>query len=254
MIKKLAYAMMRLTNRLLISDRLRRRVWRLMLRTRPLIPREFLIKRGGIVVAVGIPYFGTIRRCALAAGGGGRVIVIEADEGNRQRLESAISAEGLENIQIISKAAWSSPGTLRFLLARRDEDHRIADTGNVIDNDLREERESGGYRDSITVEAATIDSMMHEADVDRIDYIEITVNGAELEVIKGMQNMLPHTAVIFAKGHVRDQDTGEPINKKISEFLSERGFFTAITRPSHSVVKEWGLRQGDVYAWKSPSP
>ena len=144
------------------------------------------------------------------------------------------------------------PGTCRFLLAKRDEDHRIENTDIVIDNDLREKQESGAYRDCITVEASTIDLMMREAGVDRIDYIEITVNGAELDVIKGMEEIMPRTSIIFAKGHVRDQVTGQPLNRSITDHLRRHGFETAITISSKSVVKEWGLRDGDVYAWRTP--
>ena len=238
-------------NRLLISSYLRRRVWWLILKFRPLIPREFLIQSGDIVVAVGVPFIETIRRFSMAAGAAGRVIVIEADKDNRERLESAIQVDGLKNVHIIGKAAWSKPGTCRFLLAKRDEDHRLENPDIVIDNDLREEQESGAYRDCITVEASTIDLMMREAGVNRIDYIEITVNGAELEVIKGMESILPKTSLVYAKGHVRDKTTGEPINRSISDYLRRHGFETVITVPSTSVVKEWGLRDGDVYAWKT---
>lgn len=236
-------------SRLLFTSGLRIAFWRLMLRIRPLIPREFVIRPRDIVVAVGIPYFGTIRRFSRAASAG-RVIVIEADDDNRMRLEAAIQEERLNNVQIIGKAAWSEPGSVSFMLAKRPEDHRIENADIVIDNDLREEQESGSYRDCVTVEASTIDMMMREAGADHIDYIEITVNGAELEVIKGMKEILPRTSFLYAKGHVLDQVTGEPLNKAIDDYLKGCGFQTAITMPSKSVVEEWGPRKGDVYAWK----
>ena len=251
--KAFIYATMRFTSRILNVAGLTRVVWRLFLKYRPLIPREFMIARGDITVAVGIPYYNTIKRFSLAVGPRGRVIVIEADEGNRVRLEELIRADGLENISIIGKAAWSQPGECRFLLAKRDEDHRIENADIIIDNDLREELESGSYQDYVTVETSTIDIMMEEAGVDHIDYIEITVNGAEYEVIKGMSSILNRTSIIFAKGHVREQATGKPINIPITEFLKGQGFNTAITIPSKSVVKEWGMRQGDVYAWRTSS-
>lgn len=247
--KRFSYALMRLMSRLLYTDSMRRASWRLMLKIRPLIPREIVIRPGDIVVAVGIPYFGTIRRFSRAATAG-RVIVIEADEDNRTALETSIQNEGLNNVQIIGKAAWSEQGAVRFKLAKRPEDHRIENADIIIDNDLREVQESGSYRDCVTVEASTIDLMMREAGVDHIDYIEITVNGAELEVIKGMKEILPRTSFLYAKGHVLDQVTGEPLNKAIDDYLKGYGFQTMITMPSKSVVKEWGPRKGDVYAWK----
>ena len=250
--KNLAYPIMRFANRLVNDNRLRLLIWRLFLRFRPLIPREFMIRAGDIVVAIGVPFFDTIRRFSMAADTG-RVIVIEADKANKERLENAIRAEGLNNVHIIGKAAWSKPGNLRFLIAKRDEDHRIENADIVIDNDFREAQESGSYRESIIVEASTIDQMMNEAGVDHIDYIEITVNGAELEVIKGMNGIIPRTSIIFAKGHVRDKITGEPLNKSICSHLRDYGFDTSITIPSRSVATEWGMRDGDVYAWRTPS-
>lgn len=248
--KHFSYALMRIVGRMLFADGLRRAVWRLMLKIRPLIPRELIIRPRDITVAVGIPYLGTIRRFSKAATGG-RVIVIEADEDNRMLLENGIHDEDMKNVQVIGKAAWSSSGEISFLLAKRPEDHRIENAEILIDNDLREEQESGFYRERVTVQASTIDQMMQEVGAERIDYIEITVNGAELEVIKGMGEILSRTAVIFAKGHVIDKETGEPLNKAIAEYLRGYGFTTVITMPSKSVVDEWGSRQGDVYAWKT---
>jgi hypothetical protein len=95
--------------------------------------------------------------------------------------------------------------------------------------------------------------MMQDSGVDLIDSIEIAVNGAELQVLYGMENMLKHTMRLFVKGHARMKGTGEPINKAIVSLLSQEGFKTKITKRSKSqpeAEKAWGMREGDVYAWK----
>ena len=49
-----------------------------------------------------------------------------------------------------------------------------------------------------------------------IDYLSVTVNGAELEVLKGAEALLrsaPSHARIYAKGHALD-NAGEPIHQR----------------------------------------
>ena len=119
----------------------------------------------------------------------------------------------------------------------------------IHDNDLREQRERGGYAEQY-VEVDTVENML-AAQLDRIDYIEIAVNGAEKNVLDGMGSLLGKTRRLFVKGHPRDRETGRAACYSLSEFLQASGFDTQITQPSGAVDPTWGQREGDVYAWQA---
>ncbi len=221
----------------------------LVLKFRPNIPRELLVRPGNCVVQVGTPSTSTMHRLVKSVGQRGRVYVIEPAQNNVERLSEYRDEHRLRNVEIIPKAAWDKPGTHRFLVSARDDDHRLENEAILHDNDLREAREHGGYQET-TVEVDTVENMLAGEAINTIDYIEIAVNGAEQNVLDGMGELLDKTRCVFVKGHPRDRETGEPACYRLTNYLASRGFETAITKPSRAVDATWGHREGDVYAWK----
>jgi FkbM family methyltransferase len=198
------------------------------------------------VVQIGTRYTGTIDKLVRLVGEVGRVVLVEASPENFERLSEHIKMKSLDNAIIIERGAWSEKKKHRFILAKNPLDNRIEDENIVHDNDLVE----GGYVDQKEIEFDTVDNMMKEIGVNSIDFISITVNGAELEVLKGMEHMLDHTQRLYVKAHARHKETNRPINIDIVDFLNHRGFEAIITNATTAVVKEWGEREGDVFAWR----
>lgn len=249
---KKSHALLRLASRLLDEkNRLKNFLrYQLILRFRPNIPRELMLNFGDCVVQVGTPSTSTLHRLVASVGRLGRVFIIEPAPGNVRRLREYVRRFGWNNVTIIPKAAWDRPGRHRLLVASRDDDHRLENDQVTHDNDLREQRERGGYEEEY-VEVDTVANMLADAQVKRIDYIEIAVNGAEKNVLDGMGELLGKTERLFVKGHPRDRETGQAACYRLSEFLQQSGFATQITKPSGAVDPSWGHREGDVYAWKA---
>ena len=88
------------------------------------LPFEIAINRGDTAVAVGTPWPRTIRRIMRAVGPEGRVVVIEAEKSNYERLRAKIQDAG-SNVHIVHMGAWSSKRTLRFAISPLAEDHKI---------------------------------------------------------------------------------------------------------------------------------
>ncbi len=206
-----------------------------------------LVKRGECVVQVGTPYIKTVDKLAKLVGKTGKVVIIEASRENVERLSSHVQNQKVSNVSIVAKGAWSKKGKRDFVRAKDPLDNRIADDNILHDNDLV----PGGYIDNEEIDVDSIDSIAKELGVNSIDYVSITVNGAELQVLKGMEKILDHTQRLFVKAHARNKDTNKPINQEVASFLEQRGFRTVITRTSPSVVPDkWGRREGDVFAWR----
>jgi hypothetical protein len=129
------------------------------------------------------------------------------------------------------------------------EDHKIAAEGIIHDNDFRPENT---YEDQVAIPVDTIDNIMAEAGLDHVDYLDVKVNGAELEVLKGSERALRSPSIrVFAKAHARYED-GTPINRDILAFLADHGLEAIVTRgePAVGTNPNWTVRDGDVFGYR----
>ncbi len=105
----------------------------------------------------------------------GLVVAIEPMPSNIKTLVEAIKLNGLGNVVVVSKAAWSTNTTLNLY---------IPEAGSVGGS----AKHTGSLK--IEVEAETIDSIVSRLELSRVDLIKIDVEGAEIEVIKGSINTI----------------------------------------------------------------
>lgn len=214
-------------------------------------PEELLIDKGDSAIMVGSPNPEQIHRFASLTGERGTVLFIEPHPDNAASLRTAASE--YDNVTVIEKGVWSSKGTQELMLAHPNHpgDNKIPVDDIQHDNDYREEN----YNESIEIDVDTLDNIVGENDL-QPDYIEIAVNGAELEVLHGLSNTLEtylSLSRLFVKGHPREEETGKPINTRIVNLLKDYGFqgiIGAATEPTVGDDAEWTRRDGDVYGWR----
>jgi FkbM family methyltransferase len=225
---------------------LRSRLRRAYLRSANAPPVWLVVDDGDTVMQVGTPNVATVERYVRAVGTSGRVVVIEADPSNAERLGDFVKARGWTNVTIVNRGAWSSAGTLVLSRSPHAGDHKIAVPGVVMDNDFKPENEQ--YAD-VTIEVCTLDQVVTDLGLDTVHYLAVTVNGAELEVLRGAQQVIGRVRRIFSKAHARMAD-GTPLNRPIAAFLEGNGFSVQVTRgePAVGANPQWRMRDGDVYA------
>jgi len=213
------------------------------------LPTELAVNRGDTVIQIGTPWPRTLRRFRRAVGDTGRLIIFEAEPRNHARLKEAIEADGMENVELILAAAWSVDATGQLHLSPHAGDHKVQADGITMDNDLRPEND---YAEKIEVDFRTIDSVLKDLGVNHVDYISVTVNGAELEVLKGARETLVRSRPIrvFSKGHALTE-AGVPLHTEIRVYLEGLGLNTKISRGELSAATQggWGRRGGDIYGW-----
>ena len=134
-------------------------------------------------------------------------------------------------MELILSGAWSSKGQLEFLTGDDPRTHRIEFSDVVLPHT--------SDRDSVSlIEVDTVDNLLGTAAPAHIDYAEITVNGVELEVLKGMEVTLPKVRRIFVAGMMRHSD-GTALNNEVANFLTDQGFVTTITSEGNK-IDGWG--------------
>ena len=156
-------------------------------------------------------------------------------------------------LHLIHGAAFSRPARLELLISsRHEDDHMLDELETEIDNESRPDAQ---FQERETVQADTLDSMIQKRGLPWPDVIVVTVNGAEMEVLKGSRRILRNMsrgARLLVKAHARKAD-GEPIFEDVKSLLLQEGFRVSRTRRSPSVSQDhsWKIREGDVFARKA---
>jgi FkbM family methyltransferase len=136
-----------------------------------------LIKPGMTVIDVGanIGYFSLL--ASTLVGPDGRVHAFEPDPVNFGLLRKSVRLNHASNIKLVQAALSSSDDPIQlFLNSDNKGDHRIWEP-------------NGEFRTKITVRAMTLDQYLNET-ATAADFIKIDVQGAEGQVLEGMEETL----------------------------------------------------------------
>jgi len=239
--------------RILPEGQVKQRLCKMLLKMQNSVPLYLAVNKGDTAVQVGTPNVYTMKRYSRLVGKTGLVVIVEADPNNASDLRESLSDMPFQNVEIVCKGAWSEAG--RMKLEKSDDfkgDHKINVEEVYVDNDYRTE-----FSDYIEIEVDTVDNILADIGCNSLDYLSVTVNGAELEVLKGAEKIIGTSTScrIYSKGHSRvgNAYTGTPLNVYIKEFLDKVGLEAVISRGEKGPtnVDHWQYREGDVFAWKS---
>jgi len=137
------------------------------------------VKEGDVFVDVGAHIGRYTLPVARTVGEKGLVIAVEADAGNCNCLRNNIKLNNLHNIITINAAAWSNNESLKFYPRESSE-------GGSIKKNMTDQGDN-----YVEVNGRTIDSILKEVKAEiQVDWIKIDVEGAELEVLKGLNRTL----------------------------------------------------------------
>jgi hypothetical protein len=75
------------------------------------------------------------------------------------------------------------------------------------------------------VDISTIESFCNEQNIERVDFLHIDVQGAELDVLKGANNYLSKVRMIWLEVENIPLYQEQPLRNDIEVFLKSTGFF-----------------------------
>ncbi|WP_247009708.1 FkbM family methyltransferase [Halorientalis litorea] len=135
------------------------------------------------------------------------VVCIEPDPKNKKALEYNLN-EG--NEEIVRSVAWKDETDIELQLGHDPTDHSVLSA------------DDGGTGRSIEVKARTIDDLAAERGIDTIDFLKIDAEGAEPEVLSGIEE----TEVKKIAVDCSFEREGEATFEEIEQILQQRGFAT----------------------------
>jgi len=142
----------------------------------PWMERYLKIGEGDVFVDIGA-HVG--KYTIQASRKGARVIAIEAYPENYRILLRNIEINDADNVEAVNKAAWHREETIRFYVAE------VSGGGS-----LKESHPDRRCVGTIMVQAETTDAMLRSLNVPSVDWVKIDVEGAELEVLRGLEETL----------------------------------------------------------------
>ena len=195
---------------------------------------EYQPKKGDVIIDAGA-YHGLFSVIvSKMVGDKGRIICLEPDQENIAILEKNLELNGCGNVALCKKALWKEKADLEF--------NSSGDVSSTLFS-----RSDGPGKEAvkpakkIKVEATSIKELMGEFDLQRIDFIKMDIEGAEIEALEGCSELIASldTRFSIAGYHVRD---GQPTFRRVEKILRGSGYMVRTGYPDLTT-----------YAWKKPS-
>jgi FkbM family methyltransferase len=156
---------------------------------------------GDIVLDVGAFVGWHTIRAARLVGLSGRVISLEPDIINRRQLEANLTLNKIANCTVVPLGAWSTPhDNLGWYTEKSPDCCRI---------DVSKSPSSEGIR------ATTVDNLVAETGLNRVNWIKMDIEGGEVEALKGAaKTMRDHRPSVFVELH----DTVQPVRDLLRQY------------------------------------
>jgi len=154
-------------------------------------------------------------------GNSGRVIAVEAEAGNFNQLKKNLELNAIKNVVPVNIALSDLNGRKDFFIAKGSGCHSFfTNPGQEV-------------VDKIKIKVKSLDSLMEEMHLEKIDLLKIDTEGAELEILRGARRTLlrnPNMKMVIAAYHF-PKETAE-----VAEYLRELNFSPRVVPGGFSLV------------------
>lgn len=139
----------------------------------------------------------------------------------------------VKNAELFKLALSNSDGEAEFFVSEGHPDYLAKqddwDYGNKSSSLLPAKDLSAHYNwlnlnNSIKVETMKLSSFCKNNNIDKIDFIHMDVQGAELMVLEGAEDFLDKIKAIWLEVELVELYKGQPLKNAVVEFLSKHGF------------------------------
>jgi FkbM family methyltransferase len=161
------------------------------------------------------------------------VVAVEPLAANVERARSLRQRYGTRNVRIIEVALSDSEGIAPFYVSAG----RPPGTPDGLDWDFGNKSSSllrpTGHRDqhpwvtfekTIEVRTTTLRRLCKELGLERVDFIHLDVQGAELKVLRGAGPLLGRVTAIWLEVEAIPLYAGQPLKGDIADYLTTQGF------------------------------
>jgi len=174
----------------------------------------FTLRQGYVVVDIGAHVGVFSVMAAKVVGQGGLVVAIEPELTNQSFLQENVMNNGVETtIRIVGGAAGSGKGKGKLYLSGRSTQHSFYNVSNIGEH----------MDDFVEVDIDSLDNIVAELGIKKLDFVKIDTQGWEVEVLKGMTAILGQPGVKIAIAAYHSLPDGNAEAPRVIQFLQSRG-------------------------------
>ena len=177
--------------------------------------RMRMIENGMVVVDIGANIGVYTILVTEKVGENGKVIAVEPEPQNYNQLLENMRLNNFKNVIPQNIALTDHEGFENLYISSYSDGHSLLLRENEID--------------SIKVLVRTLDGLLEELDLKRIDIIKIDAEGSEIPILKGAEKTLkanPNVKIIVAAEHYPSEI------EEVCQFLNKRGFKIKVSHSS----------------------
>lgn len=184
-----------------------------------------LVRSGDIVFDIGAHYGKYTKLFSLLVGKKGRVFAFEPTPESYQKLKSEIGSAGINNVTLENKAVFSEDTILKF----NQFPENYSSWNGIGSPQMKNPdnyRQIVQHTKTIEVPAVSIDSYLKRIGIQKIDYLKLDVEGAEIFALAGMEQLLRAKVIKYLQFEISKKML-EGLNTEASKvfyFLSELGY------------------------------
>ncbi|MFN6517484.1 MAG: FkbM family methyltransferase [Nostoc sp. CreGUA01] len=170
------------------------------------------IKPGMTVIDVGANVGVYTFSAALKVASKGRVLAVEPFSGCVHCLQETCRINQLSWVNVCAGAASDRNGTVKLLL------HSANELNQVISSDAAENISSDSYEEATCF---TLDSLIEQENIERVDFLKIDAEGHEMSVLAGSQKLLTEFSPIILYENIAGSQGS---NIEVAEYLINKGY------------------------------
>ena len=179
------------------------------------------VKPNGVLLDVGanIGQY-SLLACKLM-GDSGKIYAFEPSADVRVRLQKNIALNSFSTIEVVPCAVAASRGTMKFYPAHQEGNQGVGSLmpAQAFRSEIR-------ATEGVDVDVVSVDGFCEERGIDRVDILKIDVEGYDLEVLKGAEEVMRRNPEMLIMSEV------EPLNleqlgataKDFYAFMASHGF------------------------------
>lgn len=175
------------------------------------------VLEGETVVLGGCYRYETLRSFCEAVGPRGRIVAIEANGRYVEKLRERVAADpGMRagNVTLVAKGIWNEKKTLTFI-ANDGEDAALDKIESPRLRDFSYDKVERVQRFEIEVDS--LDNILDELGVDKVDFVLLTINDAELLALDGVDRLIRRNPQVRFLVHSQSPYPGDVVKKKLAE-------------------------------------
>lgn len=190
---------------------------------------KYDLKKGDIVIDGGaFDGFFTFYAAEIV-GDEGKVIAFEPNQTHFKTLVKQKLKKKYDNVILINKGLWCEEGLFKL---------KTKSSGEYMEASFYFDKDNESK--IMTVSVTSLDQELRKIRIEKVDYIKMDIEGAEIEAIKGAKNLLKNNNInlAIASYHIID---GEKTYIKLEKILKEYGYKTYTSFPVHLTTYAWKL-------------